>query len=180
LLAVEVAEEIARRTFAFLRVALDAARDEVAIRVAAELDPRHNMIETLLRRSKPAQTVEAEATLAGVDGLTKRTSLEEVGILERQSPSLAVRRGGGADAFGVATGPGIGRNRAAGAGGTNLVRQADLDEMTGFGAFDQPQRAEGREAADGFARRSAGDADSAGEPLNGEAEPQLSFEAAMA
>lgn len=181
LLAVEAAEEIARGPFALLRVALGAARDEVAIRVAAETHARHNMIETLLRWGKPAQTVEAEATLAGVDGLAKRASLQEVGILERQSASLAVRRGGGAvDAYGVATGPGLGRNSAAGASGANFFGEADLDEMTGFGTFDQTQSAEGREAADGFAGRSTGNADSAGEPLNGEAEPQLRFETAVA
>ncbi len=180
MLAVEVAEEIARGTFALLGVALDAARDEVPVRTAAETHARHNMIEALLRWGKPAQTVEAEAALAGVDGLAKRASLQEVGILERHSASLAVRRGGGAaNVCGVATGPGLGRNGAAGASGANFFGQADLDEMTDFGAFDQTQRAEGDEAADGFACRSTGDADSAGEPLNGEAEPQLSFEAAV-
>jgi hypothetical protein len=136
LLAVEAAEEIARGTFALLRVALDAARDEVAVRVATELDPRHNMIETLPRRGKPTQTVEAEASLAGVHGLAKGASLQEVGILEWQGGSLAARRGGGAaDAYGVATGPRLGRTRGAGAGGANLAGQADFDEMTDFGAF---------------------------------------------
>ena len=181
MLAVEVAEEIARGTFALLRVALDAARDEVPERIAAETHARDNMIETLLRRGKPAQTVKTEAALAGVDGLAKRASLQEVGILERQSASLGVRRAGGAaNAYGASTGPGVNRNRAAGAGGANLVGQADLDEMTGLGAFDQAQSAEGEEAADGFAGRSTGNADSAGEPLNGEAEAQLPFETAMA
>jgi hypothetical protein len=180
LLAVEVAEEIARGAFALLRIALDAARNEVPVGIAAETNARHNMIETLLRLGKLAQTVKTEAALAGVDGLAKRASLQEVGILKRQSASLGVRRAGGADAFGVATGPGLGGNRADGAGGANLVRQADLDEMTSLGAFDQAQSAEGQEAADGFAGRSTGNADSAGEPLNGEAEPQLPFETAMA
>ena len=135
LLAVEAAEEIARRPFALLRVALDAARDEVAVRIAAETHARHNMIETLLRRGKPAQTVKTEAALAGVDGLAKHASLQEVGILERHS--LGVQRSGGAvDAHGVATVPGLGGNRAAGDSGANLVRQADLDEMSGLGTFD--------------------------------------------
>lgn len=139
------------------------------------------MIETLLRRGKPAQAVKTQAALAGVDGLAKRTSLQEVGILERQSASLGVRRAGGAaNAHGAASGPGLGRNRASGTGGANLVGQANLDEMTGLSAFDQAQSAEGQEAADGFAGRSTGNADSAGEPLNGEAEPQLSFETAVA
>jgi hypothetical protein len=52
--------------------------------------------------------------------------------------------------------------------------------MTGLGAFDQAQSAEGQKAADGFAGRSTGDADGTGEPLNGEAEPQLSFQATVA
>jgi hypothetical protein len=47
--------------------------------------------------------------------------------------------------------------------------------MTGLGAFDQAQSAEGQEAADSFAGGSTGNADGTGEPLNGEAEPQLSF-----
>jgi len=170
-----------RGPFALLRIALDAAGNEVAIRVAAETHARHDMIETLLRRGKPAQTVKTQAALAGVDGLAKRASLQEVGILERQSASLCVRRAGGAaNAYGAAAGPGLGRNGAAGTGGANFFGQADLDEMTGLGAFDQAQSAEGREAANGFAGRSTGNADCAGEPLNGEAEPQLSFETAVA
>jgi hypothetical protein len=135
LFAVEAAEEVARGTFALLRVALDAARDEVAVRIAAETHARHNMIETLLRRGKPAQTVKTEAALAGVDGLAKHASLQQVGILERHS--LGVRRSGGAvDAHGVATVPGLGGNRAAVDSGANLVGQADLDEMAGLGTFD--------------------------------------------
>jgi len=180
LVAVEAAEEIARGPFALLRVALDAAGDEVAIGVAAKLDSRHDMIETLLRRGKPAQTVEAEAAFAGVDGLAKGASLQEVGILGKESGSCGVRCTGAAvDADGVAAGPGLGGNRA-GQAGANLVRQADLDEMTDFGAFDQAQDAEGDETAHGFAGRSTGGADSASEPLNGEAEPELAFEAAVA
>jgi hypothetical protein len=180
LLAVEAAEEIARGPFAFLRVALDATGDEVAIGIAAELDTRHDMIETLLRWGKPAQAVKTEATFAGVDGLAKRASLQEVGILETEGGCLGVRCAGGAVGDGVVAGPGLGLTRAAGGCGANLVRQADLDEMTSFGAFDQAQSAESHEAADGFASRSTGDADGASEPLNGEAEAQLSFEATVA
>jgi hypothetical protein len=122
LLAVEAAEKIAGGPFALLRIALDAARDEVPERIAAETHARHNMIETLLRRGKPAQTVKTEAALAGVDGLAKRACLQEIGIFERQRGSLGFRCAGVAvDACGFATGSGLGRNRAAGAGSANFV-----------------------------------------------------------
>lgn len=187
LVAVEGAEEIARGSLALLRVALDAAGDEVAVGVAAELDTRHDMVQALLRRGKGTQTIKTEATLAGVDGLAKRASLQEVGILEIASGSLGARHAGGAvDANWGARRPEVGGPRAAGTGGlpwqtgANFAGQADLDEMTGFGAVDEAQSAESHESADGFAGRSPGDANGTGEPLNGEAETRLSFEAAVA
>jgi hypothetical protein len=138
LFAVEAAEKIARGPFGLLRVALGAAGDEVAVGIAAELDARHDMIETLLRWGKAAQTVKAEAALACVDGLAKRASLQEVEILEMEGAGSGVRAARGAvDGDAVASGPGVGWSRAAGAGGANFVGQADLDEMAGFGAFDQ-------------------------------------------
>jgi hypothetical protein len=95
--------------------------------------------------------------------------LQEVCTLEIEG-----RRRSGRDARGAAGG-----DRGAARSG-DLARQADLDEMAGFGAFHEAQNAERRETADGFADGSSGDADGAGEPLNGEAKARLSFEAAMA
>lgn len=181
LVAVEAAEEIARGAFALLRVAFDAAGDEVAIGIAAELDPRHDVIEALLRGREPAQTVEAEATLAGVDGLAKSASLQEVEILESGAGNQWFGRvGRGVSADGGARGLGVDWTQAAGRGGANFVGQADFDEMAGFGALDQAQDPEVYEAADGFADRSTGNADGPSEPVDGEAEAWLGFEATVA
>jgi len=62
------------------------------------------------------------------------------------------------------------------AGGTNFVWQAHLDEMAGFAAFDQAQSAVGDQTAHGPTGGVGGEASTAGEPGNGEAEPGPSFE----
>src|SRR5579883_1317628 len=153
LLAVKPAEEIACEPFAFLRVAFNTAGNQVAIRIAAELDPRHDVIEAPPRRRNAAETVEAEPPLAGVDGLAERASLQKVRVLEVEGGRRSGRESGSA----------AGRDRGwTRAGGGNLGRQADLNEMTGFGAFHEAQDAESHEAADGFAHGSSGDADGAG------------------
>jgi hypothetical protein len=154
-----------------LRVALDTAGNQVAVGIAAELDPRHDVIEAPPRRGSAAEAVEAEPPLAGVDGLAERASLQEVCTLEIEG-----RRRSGRDGRGAAGGDrGATRARSG-----DLARQADLNEMAGFGAFHEAQNTESRETADGFAHGSSGDADGAGEPLNGEAKARLCFEAAMA
>src|SRR5579859_2891222 len=125
-LAIEPAEEIASGPLTFLRVAFDAAGDEVAVGIAPQLDTRHDMVEALERRGKPAQTVKAEATLAGVDGHAKCPGSQEIGVLEIDGASLSVRRAGG-----------VARPGAIEAGGVNLLGQAHLDQVTGLAAFDQ-------------------------------------------
>lgn len=47
-------------------------------------------------------------------------------------------------------------------------------------ALNQAQSAQCQEAAEGFASRSGGEADAAGEPLNGKVEAGFSFEAGVA
>lgn len=183
LLAVEPAEEIACGEFAFLRIALDAAGNEVAVRIASELNERNDVIEALLRRSEAAETIKTETTFARVNGLAKRIGLQEVRVIEIEDGGGTRRKrraGRTASGDGIASGPGFARTGGTGAGGGNFSGQAELDEMTGIGAFQQAQNAESRKAADGFAYRSRGDTDGAGEPLNGEAEAWLAFEAAMA
>ena len=115
------------------------------------------MVETPHAGGEPAETVKAEAALAGVDGLAERPGSQEIGFLEVD---------GAGQPGGVA-------------GGANLLGQAHLNQVAGFAAFDQAQSALGHEAADGLARGSAGEASTTGEPGNGEPEPEPPFETTM-
>lgn len=156
-LAVEPAEEIVCGPLPFLRVAFQTAGDEVAVGIAPQLNARHDMVETLHAGGEPAETVKAEATFAGVDGLAERPGSQEIGFLEVD---------GAGQPGGVA-------------GGTNLLGQAHLNQVARFAAFDQAQGALGDEAADGLTRGSAGEASTTGEPGNGKPEPEPPFEATM-
>jgi hypothetical protein len=66
------------------------------------------------------------------------------------------------------------------AGGTDFVRQEHLDDMAGFAAFEQAQSAVGNQTAHGPTGGVGGEASTAGEPGDGEAEPGASFETAVA
>jgi hypothetical protein len=55
-------------------------------------------------------------------------------------------------------------------GGTDFVGQAHLDDLAGFAAFDQAQSAVGDERAHDPTGGVGGEASTAGEPGNGEAE----------
>jgi hypothetical protein len=154
---------------------LDAGRDEVAVGIAAEAGAGEDVVEALLGRGEAAETVKAAAMLAGMDGLAESPGLQEVDAVEvgRRGLRAAYRRrkrcsDGIARASATREGGGF-------AAGRNLGGQEHFDEVAVTVALNQAQRAEGQEAADGFAGRSTGNADGAGEPLNGEAEPQLPF-----
>src|SRR6266849_3849035 len=62
-LAVQPAKKIVRWLFSFLRVAFDAARNQVAVGIAPQLHPRHDVVQALDRRRGPPQTVKALAAL---------------------------------------------------------------------------------------------------------------------
>jgi len=162
-LAVEAAEEITGGAIPFLGVALQTAGDEVAIGIAAEGDAWDNMIEAANQRRKPTQAIETASAFPHMDGVAQSAGFQEV-LLEveaaRKRPGVAA-----ADHFV--------------AGGANFVGQAHLDDMADFAAFDQAQNAVGDQTAHGPTGGVGGEASTAGEPGNGEAEPGLSFETAV-
>ena len=64
------------------RVAIVTARDEVAIRIGAELRQRGDVVDAPPFMDEAAQTIEATTALAGVDGTAERLSLQEVDLFE--------------------------------------------------------------------------------------------------
>jgi hypothetical protein len=178
--AVEPTEEIAYGSCALLGVALDAGRDEVAVGIAAEAGARDDVVEALLGLGEAAQTVKAAAALAGVDGLAESPGLQEVDAVEVERAGLRAayrkrKRCRDGKACACAT-----REGGWFAAGRNLGGQEHFDEVAVTIALNQAQSAQCQEAAEGFAGRSGGEADAAGEPLNGKVEAGFSFEAGVA
>jgi len=159
--AVEGAKKILCRGFAFLGVALHATRNEVAVGIAPHAGKGHDMVEAARAGGEPAQTIEAEAAVAGVNSGAPRLRLQEIHLLDV----------GGALLTGQA---GAGNFRRL--GGANLAGQTDLDHVTRPGAFDQAQSALGNEAAHGLAGGGGRKTGSALEPNNGKAESEPPFE----
>jgi hypothetical protein len=123
------------------------------------------MVDGAYEDREAAQTVKAEATLAGVDGLAQSLVFEEVGVRDASGERQPGRAADGVDI---------------GAEGANLLRQADRDHVTDLVAFDQTQDAEIEEAPKRATRGHGTEADTAGEPGNGKAEAEPPFEAAVA
>jgi hypothetical protein len=78
--AVERAHKFFRVALGLERIAIQAARDEVAARIGAELRLRHDVVDALLMGHEPAQAIEAAASLAAVDGAALRMGPEEIGL----------------------------------------------------------------------------------------------------
>jgi hypothetical protein len=156
-LAVERAKKILGGAFAFLRIAFETARDEVAVRIAPQLHAGYDVVKAVNTGGEPAEAVKALATLACMDGQAQRLRFQEVRLFEVD---------GGRDASGMAS-------RA------NLLGQPHVDHVTGFAALDQAQSAVSDEAADGFARGGMRKARSSGEPGNGKVQSEAAFEAAV-
>src|SRR6266478_1185388 len=121
--AVEQAQKPLCRGFSFLRVAFCAGGNQVAVRIAASPDSRHDMVEAAHPSGQPAQTIVAHAAFARMNGLAQFLVSQEIRLLE-----LA----------------GAGQPRRAACDsirtdGANLPGQPDLDYVTGFRAFDQAQ-----------------------------------------
>src|SRR6266404_5428388 len=76
------AEKIVGGLFPFLGVAFHAARDQVAVGIASQVRPWHDVVQALHRWRGPAQTIEALAALARVDGLSQRLAVQKVRFLE--------------------------------------------------------------------------------------------------
>src|SRR5260370_37112152 len=80
--AVERAYKLDGGALRFIGVTVQTARDEVAEGIAPELGLRDDMVEAPSLGNEPAQTIEAAAALAGVDGAAERTRLQEIGLRE--------------------------------------------------------------------------------------------------
>ncbi len=80
--AVEPAQMLDGGAFRLVGVAIQTARDEVAVGIAPEVRLRDDVVEAPSLGNEPAQTIEAAAALAGVDGAAERTGLEEIGLRE--------------------------------------------------------------------------------------------------
>jgi hypothetical protein len=168
-LAIEKAEKIGCRTFAFQRIAFEAAGDEVAVGVAAGLDAGDDVVQALDARVGATKAIKTMTAFAEVDGLAQGASLEEVELLEVDG-----RVGGPVRAGGIVHG------EEAGTRGGNLIGKAHVDDVAAFAAMDETQGAENDEAANRFAHGAGANANSASEPRHGEAELELAFEATVA
>jgi hypothetical protein len=103
-------------------VAIQTARDEVAVGIAAEAGPRDDVIEAPSLGNEAAQTIEAMAALAGVDRVPARLNLEEVDLPE----AICAWR------LGWALGCGPGSTHS-----LDFLRQPDTNDMMGLAtAFD--------------------------------------------
>src|SRR6266700_4143338 len=81
-LAEERAKKILGAALAFLRVAFQAGRDEIAVGVAPRLCERKDVVEALHVRGEQAQTIEATASLARMDRLAQGFGAQEVFVFE--------------------------------------------------------------------------------------------------
>lgn len=165
-LAKEPAQKIRGRFVPFLRVAFQAARDEISIRVPSQCGLRHHMVQALHLGGEAAEAVKAPAVLALVDRLAKGLGLQEIGFLK----IVPGGRLGGILGFDLL---GAGRRRE------NFVGQAHFDNMARFAALDQTQNALAKEAAQPLPRGANGKASSMGEPADRKTEAELSLEATV-
>jgi hypothetical protein len=76
--AVEPAEKISGGAIPFLRVALQTAGDETAIRIAPEEDARDNVIEAANQRRKPSQAIETASAFSNMYGAPQSPRLQGV------------------------------------------------------------------------------------------------------
>ncbi len=172
--AVEPAEEIRSWDCPFVRIAFQAAGHQVAVGIAARADLGHNVIQALDAGGEAAETVEAKTALARVDGLAEQLVLEEIDRLHRgRLGAIAVEKE--AAARGSRKNAALADRGAGWKDGANLLGQEHLDMVTSLAAAEQAQGAAVEEAADGRPSGALGDANSAGEPSNGEADARLAF-----
>jgi hypothetical protein len=164
--AIEGAQKIFDSGFSLVRVALDAAGNEIAVGVAPAADKGDDMVEATHNGGELAQAIEAEATLTRVNGLAAAFALQEIDLFQANAgaASLAGRTSG---------------HNSAGDSGLNFIWQADLDGMASSRALDQAQSPLGDQAAYSSAHGSLREMGAVGEPAKGKAKLGLAFETAM-
>jgi hypothetical protein len=84
-LAIERSQKLFGGAFPLFRVAIQAARYEVAVGVAAGLRARHNVVDAPPFIRDGAQTIKAAAVLSGVDGLAQGPRSQKILLLEVHS-----------------------------------------------------------------------------------------------
>jgi hypothetical protein len=171
--AEEPAKKIGGGTFAFERIAFEATGNQVAVGIEARLGARHDMIEALGARVGAAQAIKTVAAFAEVNGLTQGAGLEEVEFFE-----VNRRVDRGADGAGRMRGAADGES--ARTSGGNLIGEAHLDNVPGFAAMDDAERAYDDQAAHRLANRAGANANAASQPRHGAVELELAFEAGVA
>src|SRR6266851_1188910 len=80
--AVERAYKLDGVALCLIGVAIETARDEVAEGIAAEVCLRDDVVEAPSLGDEPAQTIEATAALAFVDGLPQELLFQEIRLLD--------------------------------------------------------------------------------------------------
>jgi hypothetical protein len=171
--AEEPAEKIGGGTFAFEGIAFEAAGNQVAVGIAAGFCLRHDVVKALGARVGAAQTIKTASTFAEVNGLTQGAGLQEVELFEVNT--RVDRAVGGAGRMrGVADG------ESARTSGGNLIGQAQLDDVPGFAAMDDAERAYDDQAAHRLAHRAGANANAASQPRHGAVELELAFQVGVA
>src|SRR5260370_7585150 len=146
-------------------VAIQTARDEVAEGIAAEVCLRDDMVEAPSLGNEPAETIEAAAAFAGVDGAAERTGLEEIGL----------REAGAAGSPGGAAGCGFGSAQSA-----NFLGQPHTNDVMGLAtALDQAQHASRNQATHRLASGFLRETNTAGKPGHRQPKTGLPFATAM-
>jgi len=92
--AIEGAQKIFGGGCSLLRVAFDAAGNEIAVGIAASADMRDDMVEDSPTSDKPPQTIKAQAALARMNGLAPAADLQEIHLLEVGAAGPAGEAGG--------------------------------------------------------------------------------------
>jgi hypothetical protein len=167
--AEEPAEKIVGGTFAFEGIAFEAAGNQVAVGVAPCLCAGHDVIEALGARVGAAQAIETASTFAEVNGLAQGAGLQEVELLEVN------RRVDGAGRM-----RGVTDGESARTCGGNLIGEAHLDDVPGFAAMDDAERANDDQAAHRLAHRAGANANAASQPRHGAVELEVAFQAGVA
>ena len=163
-LAMQPPEKICRGEIVFLAVALVTAGNQVAPGIIPELCKRDDVIQAAGCGGNAAQAIKAAAPFSGVNGPAQPRRFQEVEIVEIERASTACGAAG----------------NLAWASRANLAGDAHLDHVTRFAALHQAQDAVPNEAAHRLADGRSGKVRTTSEPGEGELQPKLSLEAAVA
>jgi hypothetical protein len=163
-LATHPPEKICRAEIFFLGVALVAAGNQVAPGIVPELYQRYDVIQAAGCGRNAAQAIKAAPALSGVNGPAQLRGFQEVEAVEIERASTAFSAAG----------------NLAWASGANLVGDAYLDHVSRCAALHQAQDAVTDEAAHRLANGVVADTRTTSEPEDGELQPKLSLQAAVA